>query len=267
MNLDYIREQWQAKPGNIEYEITAWDSVAESFLFNENKDYDNNKFIKFVKANVELSADMSILDVGCGAGALSVYFAQFAGQVDGVDLSPRMVELGNAYAKEHGIGNMRLSVENWHTCDGSKYERKYDLVFAHTTPAIIDCSTLLKMSNATKNHCFLCKHSRRTSQIFDKLCDMAGFSDRRDNDDSIAYAFDTLWAMGYNPTVSYHHQARDSRRDLEDAKTWYISRLRALGDVSSDTEEEIIKYLTGRAEEGVIKEKMESTLVNMYWRV
>lgn len=267
MDLDYIREHWKTKPGNIEYEITAWDSVAESFLYRENKDYEKDSFIRFMKAHVTLDRDMVLLDVGCGAGSYSVYLAGFAGQVDGVDLSPRMVELGNEYAKEHGIDNLHLFVENWHTCSPEKYEKSYDLVFAHTTPAIIDFSTLEKMSNASRKHCFFCKHSRRSSQVFDRLCDMAGFSDRRDSEDSTAYAFDALWGMGYNPAVSYYHHTREIKRTIQEAETWYISRLKALGDISPDTEKEIIEYLTKKDEDGVIKEKMESTLVNMYWHV
>ncbi len=44
-----------------------------------------------------------VLDLGCGTGTLSVLLAELGHEVDGVDVSPRMVELAERKALEHGV--------------------------------------------------------------------------------------------------------------------------------------------------------------------
>ena len=100
---------------------------------------------------------MHTLDVGCGAGAYSVELASKVAQADGVDLSPRMVELGNAYATEHGITNLKLWVHNWHTDDISDLEGKYDVAPVRCE-LLSDIRTPIEALKILKNvstHCFL----------------------------------------------------------------------------------------------------------------
>jgi SAM-dependent methyltransferase len=64
-------------------------------------------------ARAGLRPGARVLDVGCGRGA--VLFAAHSavgvsGQVDGIDLSPRMVELTRADAAERGLANVRVTV-------------------------------------------------------------------------------------------------------------------------------------------------------------
>ena len=203
MDLENIRRLWTLTPGDVTAETAAWDSEAEGYVFEEKNNFEDDPFLRFVAEKTALTKDMRTLDVGCGAGAYSVAMARRVGQADGVDLSPRMVAVGSAWAREHGVDNLRLWVENWHDCDIAPLRGRYDLVFAHTTPAIADYTTLVKLCEASRDACFLCKPARRTDQVFDEVKRIAGLSGRRDFDDSVAYAFDTLWGLGYDPEVSY----------------------------------------------------------------
>ena len=132
MDLQTIRKEWVLHPTDFTAETSAWDSTAEEYVYEEKNNFEDDPFLKFVAEKVALTKDMRTLDVGCGAGAYSVAMAAKVGQADGVDLSPRMVELGSAWAREHGIDNLHLWVSNWHTCDVIEFRRKYDLVFART---------------------------------------------------------------------------------------------------------------------------------------
>lgn len=267
MELDYIRERWKLKPGNVEQETAAWDSTAEEYLFEKKNNFEDDPFLRFMVEKVNLTKEMRTLDVGCGAGAYSVALAQKVGQADGVDLSPRMIELGNAWAKEHGVDNVRLWVRNWHTCDGGEFHKKYDLVFAHTTPAIADCSTLVKMCDASRGCCFFCRPSRRCDQVFDELRRIAGLAEMRRGDDAVAYAFDTLWGLGYNPEVGYEKTVWLPRKTIAEAEAWYLGRLRANCDLSGDMEKKLRETLAALAVDGIVSERIETTLVNLYWRV
>ncbi|MCR5090993.1 MAG: class I SAM-dependent methyltransferase [Oscillospiraceae bacterium] len=267
MNLAAIRAEWTLRSLDISSETAAWDSTAEEYLFQEKINFDEDPFLRFVAEKTALTPEMRTLDVGCGTGAYSVAMAQRVAQADGVDLSPRMVELGTVYAKEHGIDNLRLRVCNWHDCDTEAIRGKYDLVFAHTTPAVADCSTLLKLCEVSRSCCFLCRPARRTDRIFDELRRIAGIRTSSDSDDSVAFAFDTLWGLGYNPEVSYAGTRWRPERSLEDAERWFLGRLRGRAVLSADAERRVKDYLREVSKDGTVREEINTTLVNMYWSV
>ena len=267
MELESIRRLWTLPPGNAAAETVAWDSEAEQYVFEEKNNFTDDPFLRFVAGKTELTKDMCSLDVGCGAGAYSVAMAQRVGQADGVDLSPRMVEVGNAWAREHGVNNLHLWVENWHDCDIEPLRGRYDLVFAHTTPAIADYTTLVKLCEVSRGCCFLCKPARRTDQVFDELKRITGLSGRRDFDDSVAYTFDTLWGLGYDPEVSYAKTRWLPERSLEEAERWYLGRLRGRKTLSREAEQKVGDFLREISVDGVVRERIDTTLVNMYWSV
>ena len=267
MDLQTIRKEWVLHPTDFTAETSAWDSTAEEYVYEEKNTFEDDPFLKFVAEKVALTKDMRTLDVGCGAGAYSVAMAAKVGQADGVDLSPRMVELGSAWAREHGIDNLHLWVSNWHTCDVIEFRRKYDLVFAHTTPAIADYSTLVKLCEASRRYCFLCSPARRTDQIFDELRRIAGNGGRRRADDAVVYSFETLWGLGYNPEISCSQTVWLPRKSIEEAETWYLGRLRGSCPLNDKTVRKIRDYLRETAVDGFVHERIETTLVNMFWRV
>lgn len=267
MNLEQIKEAWKMREGNVEAEIAAWDSTAEEYLYEKKNNFKEDPFLNFMAEKIQLDKSMQTLDVGCGAGAYSVEIASKVNKADGVDLSPRMVELGNAYAREHNIQNLSLSVSNWHTCDISPIKRKYDVVFAHTTPAVADYYTLVKMCEVSKNACFLCKPARRTDKVFDEIKRIAGVSDNVGADDSVAYTFDTLWGLGFNPEVSYAKTVWRPVKSLEEATDWYIGRLKGYYDTDKEAVEKSKDYLKSIAIDGYVKEQIDTTLVNIYWKV
>ncbi len=267
MKFEQIRKEWTLKPGNEEAETAAWDSAAEEYVIRSKRKLDEDPFLKFMTERVAFNDRMSSFDVGCGAGAYSIALSSKVGKADGVDLSPRMIELGNAYVKEHNINNVHLWVKNWHTCDIDDIRGRYDIVFAHTTPAVADYTTLVKMCEVSKDHCFFCKPARRTDSVFDELKRIAGRGEDGSWDDSVAYTFDTLWGLGYEPEVTYTKTVWTPERSLEDSYKWYISRLRGAGDIDETTEQKIRDYLLLISKDNIVSELIDTTLVNMYWRV
>jgi len=68
---------------------------------------------EIVFARAGLAQGMSVLDVGCGAGDVSLLAAAFvgpSGSVLGVDQSPESVALATERAKSAGLGNVRFEV-------------------------------------------------------------------------------------------------------------------------------------------------------------
>ena len=58
---------------------------------------------RFAFESLSPVAGKRILDLGCGAGESSVYFAGHGARVDAVDISPEMIEVARKLAAKHGV--------------------------------------------------------------------------------------------------------------------------------------------------------------------
>lgn len=266
MDIEYIKNKWTMRSQDPYAGVEAWDSVADEYVYDGKVNFTDDSFLRRIESKVELTADLRVLDVGCGAGAYSIALAEKVGQVIGVDYSPKMVQLANRYADEHGISNAAFLERNWYTCDGDEFKGKFDLVFAHTTPAIADYATFMKMAEASGGHGFLCKPARRTDEIYDQLKRLVGL-ETNGGDDSVAYAFDTLWSMGCNPELSYDRTVWRSERTLEDAMKWYLGRLCGLCKFGASEEGKVRDFLEAHSRNGIIRECINTMLVTIYWSV
>lgn len=267
MTLDQIEATWKSEQMDIEAETSAWDSTADDYVYEDKINFTDDPFLRFMSEKTDLNSQMRTLDVGCGAGAYSVALAERVGQADGVDLSPRMVALGNEYASLHGVDNMKLWVENWHSCDTVKFRGRYDVVFAHTTPAVADFATLRKLCDASRGSCFLCKPARRTDLVFDQLRTIAGIKSADTAEDPTVLTFAALWYMGYDPESAFTKVRWVSERSVEDAEKWYLGRLRGSAKITDAAVNEIRSFLRDIASDGIVREQTDTTLVHMYWRV
>ena len=266
MELDRLRSEWARGESDVQAAITAWNNNADEYVFTPNNSFEEDPFLRFVAQKVDITRDMRTLDVGWGAGAFSVAMATRAGQADGCDLAPRMVELGMAYAVEHGIDNLRLWVSNWHECGIEGMRGSYDLVFAHTMPANCDVETLEKMIACSKKHCFYSTCARRHDLVYDECVRIAGF-DPDAYGDEVVKVFNALWALGYEPEVGYAPQVWESDRDVEEAIGWYSHRLRHGRGADEESIARAADYVRGIAVDGMVHERIETTIVNFYWQV
>ena len=91
--------------------------------------------------------------------------------------------------------------------------------------------------------------------------------EKSDSDQSVAYAFDTIWGHGCNPELTYHTTVWNSEKKLEDAKKWYLNRLKGVATLSEETEKKVCDYLEKISVDGMIKDTTHTTLVTMFWEV
>lgn len=267
MVLSYIQEHW-INQMNIDSaaSISAWDSVAEDYVYDGSVSLEKNSFLQFMQSKIELSANMQVLDVGCGAGAYSLALAPKVKKAVGVDFSPKMIEAANRSSAQLGIANAVFFERDWHNCDGAEFKGQYDVVFAHTTPAVVDYDSFMKMMDASKKYCFFCKPARRTDEVLDQLRFLLGMNQLK-HDESIAYTFDTIWAHGFNPELSYEKTVWKSSKSLDEAKVWYLGRLKGTGHLTSAQEEMVCRHLVSISENGRVLEITHTTLVNIFWEV
>lgn len=267
MDLEYVQKKWRhERAGDLSASISAWDSVAQDYVREDGAGMEEDGFLRYLRQKVPLTGTARILDVGCGAGAYAIALAPQAEQVVGVDFSPKMIEAARRSAARAQRTNVSFLERDWHSCPQEEFRGKFDLAFAHTTPAVADYDTLVKMMGASTRYCALCRPARRTDRIFDRLREIAGCAGRGD-DAAVAYIFDTVWGHGCDPEVTFCRTVWQSQKAVAEAQTWYLGRLKGLCTLTPAAEEEIARYLEQISADGVVTERTETTLVNFFWEM
>ena len=266
MDIEYIKNKWINRTDkDIEAGIRGWNSVVDEYIYSDDTRLDRNPFLIYLQKKVPLSDDMSVLDVGCGAGAYSIALAEKVGKVTGIDYSPKMIEAAISSASQMGIHNVEFMVCNWYDCSDHSFDGKFDFVFAHTTAAIADYNTFVKMINASKTYGILCETARRTDDVYDEICKIAGIGANKD-DAHVAYAFDTLWGRGLNPEIDYIDTVWKSSLPVGEAEAWYLGKLKTNSEIDNAVTGKICEFLRSISKDGMVEETISTKLVNLFWK-
>ena len=266
MNLDYIQNHWtKSTPEDVASSIRAWDSVAEDYEKDKVVTFEN-PFLSLMAQKIPFTKEMRTLDVGCRTGNYSLAIAPKVGHAVATDFSPKMLEGGARLARSHGIENITFLERDWFRCDGKEFEGQFDLAFAHTTPAVSDYPTLVKLMKATRRYGMLCMPTRRTDRVQGALQQLLGLPETR-FDDAAAYTFDTLWGHGCNPEVTYTRTCWKSGKPLEKCYDWYLGKLANRTKLTDGQIQEAKKYLEHISIDGVVHDETNTTLANFFWEV
>ncbi|XCH79167.1 MAG: class I SAM-dependent methyltransferase [Candidatus Dehalobacter alkaniphilus] len=270
MNVEEIREKWSLKKQNKKASVDMWNSMAGSFGEFVLPGFQEDTFLKLLEKKKMLSQEGLALDVGCGAGKYALAIAGRCHQVIGVDLSPHMIEIAKQKKAKYKMENADFFCEDWHQFDLEQagWTQKFDLVFAHMTPAIQSADTFEKLSAASKGWCVLSKPIRRTDPVSDAVKDLVGLKEKRENcDDELIYAFELLWRQGCLPELEYEKQVWKMKKTLEQAMGMYVNRIKTYRDISPAEEEEVKAYLNSLARDGFVYEDVDTTIVTLFWQV
>lgn len=271
MNIEEIRKSWINKANkDIGASIKMWDSASTYYREKPLPKWECNDFLKDLNATIELTKDMKVLDIGCGAGVYSIALAEKVNRVVGFDFSPKMIQYAKERAQKTGVDNVEFIAGDWNEFDVKKenFEKKFDLVFAHMTPGINSAETLGKMLACAKNHCFLVKSARRKDLIMDQVIHLAGVDNKAEtSDENIIYAFQMLWELGYCPRFTCRQEEWLVEKPLEEAYIWYINRVKTYKNISDLEELKLKDYLNTVAIEGKIQDKTSTTVITIYWQM
>ncbi|NLV15631.1 MAG: class I SAM-dependent methyltransferase [Syntrophomonadaceae bacterium] len=269
MSIEEIREKWRQRQTNIQASIDMWNSRAErfgEFILPEAKD---NSFLRLLEEKNMLGPEKLVLDVGCGAGKYALAIAPSCRHITGVDLSPEMIGIARKKTVEYHIENVDFFVEDWHQLDIEKtgYTNKFDLVFAHMTPAVQSAESFEKLSAASRGWCVLSKPVRRTDPVSDKVKELVGIKERRESaDNDILFAFQLLWLQGYLPQLEYEKKIWNLQQTLEEAYGLYVNRIKTYRDITEAEEEKVKAYLRSLVRDGFIYEDTDTTIATLYWQ-
>ena len=271
MTLQELERTWRnemTESGKLQEKI--WDERAEDFAEKPLPTKESHPFLRCLYERVTLDETMSVLDIGCGAGQLSLALAGEVREAVGTDVSGKMIEAARRLAERERITNVRFFSQDWQKADldALGFREHFDLVFAHMTPAVVDYETLDKMNACSKEHCILVKPARRSDAVQDAAFAEAGiFSQKEQLDDAIANTFSYLWLKGYEPELAYRKEEWKNERSLESMKKWCVDRAKLQKDLIGAEEEAICRYLEGISRDGQIEDRTLTTIVTIYWNV
>jgi len=269
--LEKLKELWTGLSGKTHAtQVEIWDRVAGEYVTHEPPDFENNTFLQRIDEVASPDPSMSSLDIGCGGGRYSLALAPRVGLAAGVDISPKMLEYATAEAAARGIENVDFRCLDWAEADidALGFRGRFDIVFAHNTPAVLDFCTFDKMNACSKKFCFLSRAGRRNDAVQDRAFEIVGIDpDNKRHDDQIAYMFDYLWYSGYRPQFSYADQVWTDTRSVEDMAAWCVNRAKLRRGLSPSDEEKIREFLESIAVDGRVRETIESTDVTVWWQI
>ena len=184
----------------------AWDARAERM----GRGRGDGAYVEAFLRRVDFTGCATLLDVGCGWGAIAVAAAPRLEMVWGLDYSPRMLELLAANAKAAGLANVRPVLRAWE--DDWSDVPACDLVVASRSTLVLDMEDALLRLNA-KARRRVCLTSRVGGTFVDAAaCAAIGREPPPAAPDYI-YALNILHRMGIHARVDYIDASdRGSRR-------------------------------------------------------
>lgn len=215
----------------------------------------------------------SVLDVGCGAGLYAIGLAPCVKKVTGIDISEKMIVSAKEKAKQEHCGNCEFLCLDWAEADLGKlgFEKAFDMVFVHMSPAVHSYATFEKLVNAAVRRCVFAVNARRTDRILDRVLEQAGIRGvQAHRDRQVPYIFEYLWEKGFCPHVRYEKEKWQSPYTAEEMTAWCLDRARLHTALTPGQEKRIaafVRELEDQSECGVLQEEICVTTVVFDWMI
>lgn len=270
MDVSDILREWNLKTKNKQAAVEWWNSMSGSFGERPIPSFAEDGFLQLLERKQMVNENTDVLDVGCGAGGHAISIASRTKTVTGLDLSPQMIESANRMATELHVENVRFDLADWHEFNIEKegFVKKFDLVYAHMTPAIQNYETFKKLSDCSRGWCVMVKPIKRVDSVHDEVLNIIGIKGNPQVGDSdILNAFTLLFTQERYPMIEYSHKRSEMKHPAPEAVNIYINRTRTTYDLTLEQENKIKDYLHSIAQDGLINAVMDTTTATLYWGV
>jgi SAM-dependent methyltransferase len=230
-------------------DASSWDRRALSFA----KAASETDYATQLLAIIRPRPHWTVLDMGCGNGALAIPLARRVRTVTAVDFSPRMLSMVDQRCKAEGISNVTTVEGRWED-DWRKLRiaSSYDLALASRSMVVDDlhASILALDGIARKRVCIVTiigdgPYDRRLFDAIGKPLNLGP---------DYIYNYNMLYQMGICANVTFIEETRDrAYRTPEDA---YTAMQQTFHHLTPEEEERLHDYL----EKHLIQR-------NGYWRL
>lgn len=270
MNTADILKDWNSKTVNKQAAVEWWNTMAGGFSERPLPSFDQDEFLQLLVKEQMLNKDTKVLDVGCGTGGYAMAIASKVSSVTGVDLSPEMIKSARSRAADLNIHNVQFDVIDWHELDAkeSGWEKKFDLVIAHMTPAIQGYETFQKLLDCSSGWCVMVKPVQRTDTVYDEILRIVGIDKNThlgDSDTINAFAY--LFVQQCYPRIRYQQKRFQSKQPIEKAISIYTNRIKSIHNLTGEQQTQIEDYLHSVAQDGLVQSVMDTKTATLYWHI
>jgi SAM-dependent methyltransferase len=270
MIIEHIEKNWDIAIVDTDAAKRLWGLYSQTEKSLPPLSPETNLPLKIVADNQMVNAQSDILDIGCGSGRFSLYFAERCHSVVGLDFSSEMIEKASAAAAEKKLSNTNFVLENWHEMDLDRYgwKGRFDLVFANMSPAIQSARTLSMMNEASRGWCFMAKPTHREDKLVRYLLNELGVDwYHRPFEIDMVYAYDWLYLKGYLPKVDYKQDKWQRILSMESAVPYYTEWVGMNYPLNERQKAGIGPLLEKIAQDGKIIDGSAVTISMLYWHV
>ncbi len=218
--LKELRNRWRSEMVSEQSNISFWRDMAKRFGKFSLPRWDKDGFLRLPDASVDFDREMRVMDIGCGTGTYTIPLSERVKEVIAIDISPEMLDYARANATRNHRNNIVFACVDWTKVEliEKGWEKRFDLVIAHNTPAIADTPAFEKMIASSKKYCFLAKPTRRNNSVTDKLSELLGHSEDKNRvDESMMIAFAILWYRGLLPEIHHFRTQWGMKKTLDEA--------------------------------------------------
>ncbi|MBK1885664.1 MULTISPECIES: class I SAM-dependent methyltransferase [Marinobacter] len=184
-----------ALAGGKEKPASAWDARALEMQKRPSDSHYTQAFIELTNT----SDCSTVLDMGCGTGAIGLALAAKMHQVIGMDYSIGMLQAFESNARKQGITNIRTIQRAWE--DSWEETPKCDLVVASRSTTVMDMTDALQKLDRTANKRVCLTNLVGGSFIDRGLIEALGREVRSIPD--YIYILNILYQMGRHPRLDY----------------------------------------------------------------
>ena len=173
----------------------------------------NANYVDCLLARMDLSPDMTVLDVGCGSGRVAIPLAKRVRHVTALDQAPAMLELTKRNAEAEAVRNITTVHMDWTTARIGMDVERHDVVLSSSSALMLELSAfLIQMDRAAKKRCYLTWGAGANARDA-RVCRALGEEYRPTP--SYIVIYNLLYSMGILANVEIYHTTGTRRvKDL-----------------------------------------------------
>lgn len=240
LDWDQLWQNARRKKGWASKGAKEWDKKAASFASRNSA----SLYINLLLSHLPLEPDMTVLDVGCGPGTLTLPVAERVQAVTALDFSVGMLDILRNEADKKCLENITTIECAWEDDWKAKGVASHDIAIASRSLSVDNISAAIRKLDAhAKKYVFIT--DRISPTPFDPELFLAVGRPFHSGPDYI-YTLNILYTLGIHPNVTILELEKDLFfQDYEEA---YLSYSWMIKDLTGNEEEKLKRYLEQKAQ-------------------